>query len=190
MANPLKQLGRKNAQLLIGATLFAAAVMVGVPTPASAANNYGYGQLISKNSLPGQQMCLTNYGSRSEGFTVYQYPYSNASRQLWRMQPIGGGYFKIISGFNDKTSLEVLDSSHNNHATVTTWQCMPGASNQEWSTGQSLDGFTLKPRHSKFDNAGRGKCLDVFAYSHSNVAPVVQWDCLGGVNQLWSYDLW
>jgi Ricin-type beta-trefoil lectin domain-like len=30
-----------------------------------------------------------------------------------------------------------------------------------------------------------GKCLDVFEWSFAAGAPVVQWDCHGGANQLW-----
>jgi hypothetical protein len=41
---------------------------------------------------------------------------------------------------------------------------------------------SLKPRHAKYDHGGQGKCLDVYNYAHYGGAPVVQWDCLGGVN--------
>lgn len=188
MIKLFKQLKQKITPLLIGAALFALAAMVGVPASASAASSDGYwGQLISKNTPPPYRKCLTAQGD--PGNSVYQDYCSNDSWKLWHMQPIGNGYYKIQSGW-DGHCLDVYAYSHNNYAKVTTWPCISGASNQEWTLGLSSTGFALKPRHAQYDNSGRGKCLDVFAYSHNNGAPVVQWDCLGGVNQFWSFRLW
>lgn len=148
-----------------------------------------YNELISMNSLPNQPKCLTlNSSSYDDGTTVGQSDCQNEPDQNWFLQDIGAGYFKLVSAFNAKC-LDVFNYSHNNGASVVTWHCIPGASNQEWIIGEGPDGLTLKPRHSYNDNNGNGKCLDVLAYDHLNGSNnVVQWDCLYGLNQLWKLD--
>lgn len=182
MVGIFKQLTQKCAWLHTGVMGLALAVVVGLPMPASAASGY-WAQVSTKNS-PG--MCLT-YGN--QGDSVFQRGCDTA-RQSFYVQPIGDGYYsKLQSGPYGGTCLDVFSYSHSNHALVTMWPCINNASNQEWHIGWTPNGFTLQPRHAIFDNWSRGKCLDVFSYSHSWGAQVVQWDCLGGVNQLWGIEV-
>jgi hypothetical protein len=207
MIKLFKQLEQKSARLLVGVTLFVAAVVIGVPAPASAASADGYwGQLISKNSLPYYKECLSK--TWQPGVTVFQDHCENNSWQLWHMTPVGGGYFNIISNevAQDGTHhcLDVYAFSHDYGAKVTTWPCN-GYTNQQWYLKWvSSDSFILKPRHAISDGPyyvspykpplgypgtyPAGKCLDVSGYSQSNGAQVFQWECLGGANQQWSYD--
>lgn len=180
-----KRLGQKSTRLPMGVLLLAMVGIVGVPAPASALNGGYYGHLISSDS----HMCLAAPGVTGPPWSAFQMNCAtNNVASLWHMQPIGNGYFKIRSVWNN--CLDVYAYSHDNKALVTTWPCIDGASNQEFSLGQSWNGFTLKPRHARYDNWGAGKCLDVYAFSHDEGAQVTQWDCWGGANQLWSYDAW
>jgi hypothetical protein len=185
-----EQLQRKGARLLIGSTLFAVSAMIGMPASASAWSEWG--QLISRNSLPNQQMCLT--AAASTDLSAWQASCNNTeANNVWHMKPIGGGYYNIVNIWGK--CLDVYAFSHDNfydysHGRVTTWDCKPGYSNQEWKPYFGPNGFQLKPRHAEYDNWGQGKCLDVYAFAHSSGAPVVQWDCLGGVNQLWTFSGW
>jgi hypothetical protein len=185
MIKLFRKLRGKSTRLLIGASTLAVAVLVGVPTPAFADNwqpQYS-GRLVSQNSLPGQQMCLsTTYGT---GSTVYQWACTGGWwAQQWSIVPVGDGYYSKIVSWQGNC-LDVYAYNHDNYGLVTTWNCIDGASNQEWHIGWTAHGFILQPRHAIFDNWGQGKCLDVYAFSHDNDGRVVQWDCLGGVNQLW-----
>lgn len=180
-----KQLRRKMAGLFVGVLLFTVVGVVAAPAPASALKGGYYGHLISKDS----RMCLAAPAVTGPPWSAFQMNCAtNDVASLWHMQHIGNGYFKIRSVWNN--CLDVYAYSHANQALVTTWPCQEGASNQEWTVGQSWDGFTLKPRHARYDNWGTGKCLDVFAFSHSEGGQITQWNCWGGTNQLWSYDAW
>jgi hypothetical protein len=169
--------------------MLAVMIAFGMPAPASATSEWG--QLISRNSLPNQSMCL--FAAADTDWSVWQNSCNGQPNDTWHMKPIGGGYYNIINPWGK--CLDVYAFSHDNyydysHGRVTTWDCKPGYSNQEWEPSFGPNGFLLKPRHAKYDNGGQGKCLDVYAYAHSGGAPVVQWDCLGGVNQLWTFTGW
>jgi Ricin-type beta-trefoil lectin domain-like len=188
MVKLLRQQRRKGVHLLAFAALLAAMIVGGMPAPAFADNwqpEY-YGQLVSQNSLPGRPMCLTN-----QGWYMDQTSCQNLPRQLWTITPVGDGYYSRITSTFNGGCLDVYAYNHDNGATVDTWPCIDGASNQEWRVGWTAHGFTLQPHHAIYDNWGSGKCLDVYAYSHDSgsgsdfLGQVVQWDCLGGVNQLW-----
>ncbi len=58
----------------------------------------------------------------------------------------------------------------------------PGAS-EEAVEGASVQASTIILR-----NRWSGRCLEVMYYSTANNAPVGQWDCYQGANQLWQYD--
>lgn len=190
MIKLFEQLRRRSALLLVGAALFAVAAMVSMPAPASAWSEWG--QLVSKNSLPDQPMCLT--AAASTDWSVWQDSCRNTeANNVWQMKYIGNGYYNVKNIWGK--CLDVYAFSHDNyydysHGRVTTWDCNPGYTNQEWEISSGANGFLLKPRHAKYDNGGQGKCLDVYAYAHYGGAPVVQWDCLGGVNQLWTFTGW
>jgi hypothetical protein len=185
MIRQLERPGRQHTRRHMAAIVFAAAVVVGIQTPAFAASSDGYwGQLISRNSEPRYLKCLTTQGDA--GLSVYQDYCSNDSWKLWHLKPVGGGYYNVISDW-DGHCLDVYAFNHDNYGLVTTWRCN-GYTNQQWSLGLSSKGFTLKPRHARYDNDGAGKCLDVFAFAHNDGAPVVQWDCNGAMNQFWAYD--
>jgi hypothetical protein len=179
----MTKIGRNKARLLVGATLLVVAVVVGVPAPASAAAPNRI-RLISMNSLPNQNMCLTAAASTDWSVWQYRCEWQNPN-DVWRMVPVGGEYFNIVNDWGK--CLDAYAFNHDNYGRVTTWDCKPGYTNQQWKPYLSIYGFQLKPRHAEYDNGGRGKCLDVYAYAHDNGAPVVLWDCIGGAtNQLWT----
>jgi hypothetical protein len=179
----IKRLGQNSARLLMGTTLLFVAIVVGLPTSASATSEWGH--LISSNSLPSQQMCLT--AAAATDWSVWQNSCNWQANDIWHMKPIGDGYYNIVNPWGK--CLDAYAFNHDNYGRITTWDCN-GYINQQWKPYFSLNGFELKPRHAEYDNWRQGKCLDVYAYAHYAGAPVVQWDCLGGVNQLWIFSGW
>jgi Ricin-type beta-trefoil lectin domain len=205
VGNMIKQQRRKSVWLLLAAILLAGVTTVGISVPASASapvfQESNWGKLYSNDSLVSYPKCLIAQGQNNR---VLQDTCLNSSQnELWHFNPQGNGYYTIESGENSgtvpgpRTCLDVLAFNHDYYGNVTTGPCN-GSTNQQWYVNWvSNDFFSLKPRHAIFDGPGyidsnnhwspRGKCLDVFAFAHYNDAPVVQWECNGAVNQLWSY---
>ncbi|PLS67685.1 MAG: hypothetical protein CV045_12210 [Cyanobacteria bacterium M5B4] len=90
--------------------------------------------------------------------------------------------------------LDIAGWKKDNGAFLTQWDCHNG-DNQKFravEAGDELQAswrdrlsnrFWLVAKHS-------GKCLDVSGGSKANGAPIVQWTCHGGNNQVWEQDGW
>jgi hypothetical protein len=189
------RLGRRSTRLLTVIALAALTIVGGMSAPASADHRSYWGLLTSSNSSLRWPMCLAASGN--PGDSAYQLNcWETDNHQLWHLQEVVGpkadGYFTIVSAWNGHC-LEVEGSSRADYAKVTTRRCQAGHLNQQWRVGWAKDKlrFSLQPRHTLGTKSiYPTKCLDVFAYSHRSGAPVVQWACLGGMNQQWSYSEW
>jgi Ricin-type beta-trefoil lectin domain len=180
MTNQFKQLRRKSVRLLTLATLLAA-IVVGV-APSQAMASITYNEFVSASS----GKCLDTPGAdTSNGVWLGQWTCFNALGQNWRLESTGTGFFKIVSAL-DRKCVDVYNYAQQNGAAVVTWDCIAGASNQEWSIpagGNNGNGIMLRARHS-------GKCLDLYAFSQQDGPnQVVQWDCDWLLNQFWSIRL-
>jgi hypothetical protein len=177
MIKRLKQREPKVVRRLAGATLVATAVMVGASAPAASAGPAFIPHpawLIVKSS----SRCLTfNTVSSSIWDKLYT---SNCvfqggawTPQLWDVNPIGGGYYNIVSRSNGQC-LDVYAYRQEDAAAVVTWPCI-GATNQQWTLEwTNSGGYNLRARHS-------GKCL--LAYDGDPF--VGQWGCAGFTGQSW-----
>lgn len=124
--------------------------------------------------------CLEVYNaSLDEGANVQQANCTNASNQLWLLEQVNNGYYRIIADHSGKC-LEVCNASLDDGANVQQANCS-GQDNQLWkleAVGNSL--FKISVKHS-------GKCLEAFN-SIADGANVYQADFWSHDNQLWKLD--
>ncbi|WP_437729747.1 endo-1,4-beta-xylanase [Sorangium sp. So ce1335] len=100
---------------------------------------------------------------------------SGSTRQQFRMESAGGGYYRIRN-VNSNRCLDVADASTGDGARVQQYSCWNGE-NQQWSlTDVSGGAVRLTPRHS-------GKSLDVYGRGTADGTAVIQWSWNSGTNQ-------
>jgi hypothetical protein len=155
MINPFKQLRRKSARLLMGATLL---VVAGVPATASASpivDGPGYYQPHHLVAATNGQ-CLT-FNTFLDN--VYERLYTSQcarawTPQLWDLNYVDNGYYNIRSHYDPSRCVDVLAYNQDQGARVVTWTCIPGATNQQWSLTYNsyTNAWKVRARHS-------GKCL-------------------------------
>ena len=195
MIKLFKQLGGKSARLFVAAAVFAVAVAASVPAPASADPWQGhdnFGQVISINTPPSERMCLQSVSPDANSLQELCSGYYNNT--FWHMQRQGNGNYKIMSYTSGGTlCLTVAGSDFGLPQKVTNGSCAYGPGSREWIIDWTSYGFKLHPAGGIWDYGinGRGKCLDVFSFSHDARGLVALWDCNGAVNQLWRFTgLW
>jgi hypothetical protein len=117
-------------------------------------------------------------GSTVNGAGIVQQACTSASAQQWRLESVGGGYYRVVSAHSG-LCLDISSSSRDNGARAIQWTCN-GGQNQQWRLRDNGTGhLQIIARHS-------GKCLDVPNSSTTDGAALQQWDCNGGQNQQWS----
>nr|WP_211234780.1 ricin-type beta-trefoil lectin domain protein [Glycomyces arizonensis] len=116
-------------------------------------------------------------GSTADGAEIIQYDCHGGSNQRWRLESVGGGYYRVVSQASGKC-LDIDRASTADGAKAILWPCNGGA-NQQWRLREPGGSIELVSRHS-------GKCLEVLAWSTVNSAPVQQYSCGGGANQQWT----
>ena len=120
-------------------------------------------------------------GSTSNGARLQQYVCNGTSAQLFRTEPVGNGYYRIVNLASQKC-LDVKDVSFADYAPVQQYTCHSGY-NQHWEfrlMAGTFDWYQIIARHSD-------KCLTVASSSLEDRAPLVQEACgpLGTYNQNW-----
>ncbi|GAB4004677.1 alpha-lytic protease prodomain-containing protein [Glycomyces albus] len=131
--------------------------------------------IVNRNS--GKCVDVPN-SSTANGTGLQQYDCWGGANQSWRLEDVGGGYYRIVSESSGKC-MDIDGASTANGAGVIQWTCHDGA-NQQWQVRDSGGGYVeLVARHS-------GKCLDVPSSSTANGTGLQQYDCWGGANQQWS----
>ncbi|MGC9443708.1 MAG: RICIN domain-containing protein [Candidatus Methanospirareceae archaeon] len=129
--------------------------------------------------------CLEVYNaSLDDGANVQQANCSSASNQLWRLEQVNNGYYRILAHHSGKC-LEVYNASLDDGANVQQANCS-GQDNQLWkleAVGNNL--FKISAKHS-------GKCLEAFNSTADGAivsdANVYQADFWSHDNQLWKLD--
>ncbi|WP_437729748.1 non-reducing end alpha-L-arabinofuranosidase family hydrolase [Sorangium sp. So ce1335] len=100
---------------------------------------------------------------------------NGSTRQQFRMESAGGGYYRIRN-VNSNRCMDVAGASTSDGARVQQYSCWSGE-NQQWSFADVAGGAVrLTARHS-------GKALDVYARGTADGTAVVQWSSNGGTNQ-------
>jgi uncharacterized repeat protein (TIGR03803 family) len=133
-----------------------------------------YVEIVSRNS----GMCLdVSGGSTDAAAPVIQWTCHGGPNQQWRLEPAGGGAFRIIA----RHSGQVLDVSGGLVDDVTPIIQWPehGGDNQAWTLEPAADGYVrIVARHS-------GKAMDVEFASTDEGARVIQYTPHGNANQQW-----
>jgi Ricin-type beta-trefoil lectin domain-like len=116
-------------------------------------------------------------GSTANGATLIQWPYHGGQNQMFRPDPVGGGYFRLVA-LNSGKVADVAGGSTANGAPIIQWD-WHGGNNQLFRIETLSDGFArIIAKHS-------GKVVDVTGGSTANGARLIQWDWHGGNNQRW-----
>ena len=115
--------------------------------------------------------------STANGAHIQQWDYLGGDNQKWRLESVGGGYYKIVAQHSGKV-LDVVGKSTANGARIQQYDYL-GGDNQKWRLEPLDEGYyRIVAKHS-------GKVLDVVGVSTANGAQIQQWDWVGGDNQRW-----
>lgn len=157
------------------ATLAASSVTTFVASTGSAStfNPNAYYKIINRNSGKAMDAAGTANGSN-----VQQYAYWGGDNQLWKIEDVGGGYYK----FTGKQSGRVVDISGKSTAdggNVIIYSSN-GGTNQQFSITSIAGGYY------QILNRNSGKAVEVAGSSTSDGGNVQQYIYSGGNNQQWS----
>ena len=132
--------------------------------------------LFSVNS--GRVIDVKN-GSTANGTPIIQWDYHGGPMQRFRLEPVGGGYVRIVAQHSGKV-LDVSGISTANGAPIVQWDWWGGDNQRFWAESYGFNELKLTAKHS-------GKVLDVTGFAEGNGAVIQQWDWLQGANQRWTY---
>ena len=133
-----------------------------------------YVEIVSRHS--GQ--CLDVSGASTDAAaSVIQWTCHGGPNQQWRLEPAGGGAFRIIARHSGQV-LDVYGGFVDDVTPIIQWP-VHGGDNQVWTLEPASDGYMrIVARHS-------GKALDVEFASADDGARVIQYTPHGGANQQW-----
>jgi uncharacterized repeat protein (TIGR03803 family) len=133
-----------------------------------------YVEIVSRNS----GKCLDVYGaSTAAAASVIQWTCHGGANQQWRLEPAGGGAFRILARHSGQ-ALDVYGALLGDVVPIIQWPAH-GGDNQAFTLEPAGDGYVrIVARHS-------GKALDVEFASPNDGARVIQYLPHGGANQQW-----
>lgn len=118
-------------------------------------------------------------GSTANGTAIIQYGYHGGPMQRFRLEPVGGGYVRIVAQHSGKV-LDVSGVSTANGARIVQWDWWGGDNQRFWAETYGIGEIKLTAKHS-------GKVLEVRGLAEGNGAEIQQWDWWSGANQRWKY---
>lgn len=135
--------------------------------------------IVAKHS--GRVLDITG-GSGADAALLIQWDYHGAGNQIFRPEPVGGGYYRLVAHHSGKV-LDVAGGSTAPGAKLLQWP-WHGGDNQRFAIQALGDGHVrIVAKHS-------GLVLDVTGGSAGNGAEIIQWGWHGGNNQRWLLPLW
>ena len=131
-------------------------------------------EIVSRNS----GKCLDISGASTDaGASAIQWACHGGANQQWRLEPAGGGAFRIIARHSGQ-ALDVYGALVDDLAPIIQWP-VHGGDNQVWTLEPASDGHVrIVARHS-------GKAMDVEGASAADGASVIQYAPHNGANQQW-----
>ncbi|MFD1505704.1 RICIN domain-containing protein [Georgenia yuyongxinii] len=117
--------------------------------------------------------------STANGAAIIQWDWWGGGNQRWVLEPVGGGYVRIVAVHSGKV-LDVAGISMDNGAPLTQWDWWGGDNQRFRPEVYGIGQLKLTAKHS-------GKVVEVAGMDENNGARVQQWDWWGGANQLWKY---
>ena len=116
------------------------------------------------NRKSGKCLDVEAFG-KNDGQPVIQWPFHGGPNQLWSLEEVEEGWFKLTSQ-NSKKCLQVRGGSSEEEALVEQGS-YGGKPHQQWSLTTWNGAYQIRARHS-------GKCLTVKEESEARMAPIVQ----------------
>jgi hypothetical protein len=114
-------------------------------------------------------------GSAADGAALQIASCNGSTRQQFRMESTGGGYYHIRNVSSNRC-MDVASASTSNGARIQQYSCWSGE-NQQWSFTDVASGVVrLTARNS-------GKSLDVYGRDTADGTAVIQWSWNSGTNQ-------
>ncbi|WP_438031419.1 endo-1,4-beta-xylanase [Sorangium sp. So ce204] len=114
-------------------------------------------------------------GSTADAAAMQIASCNGSTRQQFRMESAGGGYYRIRN-VNSNRCMDVAGASTSDGARIQQYSCWSGE-NQQWSFTDVASGVVrLTARNS-------GKSLDVYGRGTADGTAVIQWASNGGTNQ-------
>jgi hypothetical protein len=117
--------------------------------------------------------------SRDNGARIIQFDWWGGGNQRWRMEPVGGGYVRIVAQHSGKV-LDVSGISMANGAPLVQWEWWGGDNQRFRPEVYGIGELKLTAKHS-------GKVIEVAGRDPDNRAVIQQWDWWGGANQRWKF---
>lgn len=117
--------------------------------------------------------------SMANGAAIIQWDWWGGGNQRWRIEPVGGGYVRIVAQHSGKV-LDVSGASMANGARLVQWDWWGGDNQRFLPEVHGIGQLKLTAKHS-------GKVIEVAGIDEANGAVIQQWDWWGGANQLWKY---
>ncbi|WP_437684809.1 endo-1,4-beta-xylanase [Sorangium sp. So ce176] len=114
-------------------------------------------------------------GSTADAAALQIASCNGSTRQQFRMESAGGGYYRIRN-VNSNRCMDVADASTSDGARIQQYSCWSGE-NQQWSFADVAGGgVRLTARNS-------GKSLDVYGRGTADGTAMIQWTWNSGTNQ-------
>ncbi|RFA12836.1 hypothetical protein B7R22_14385 [Subtercola boreus] len=130
-----------------------------------------------KNVNSGSVLSIDN-SSTADGATLWQWHDVNVAAQHWYLQPVGGGYFEVLSPLSGKAvTIEPPLTSDGSAATQRTWAATDA---QKWRILSVIDGSVI------LANKASGKTLSIADSSTADGALAHQWYWAGSSAQRWT----
>ena len=175
-ANPVNELIQANDGALYGAAPNGGpkegGVIFRVRLTTSAPDQFV--EIVSRNS----GKCLDVYGASTDAAApAIQWTCHGGLNQQWRLEPAGGGGFRIIARHSGQ-ALDVFGALLDDVTPIIQYP-VHGGDNQVWTLEPAPDGHVrIVARHS-------GKAMDVEFASADDGARAIQYTPHGGANQQW-----
>lgn len=151
----------------------------------SSADEWVYGVTFARSPVrslfvkhSGKVADVANISSAS-GAQIQQWDSWGGPNQKWRMEPVGGGYVRLIAQHSGKV-LDVSGISTSNGARLIQWDWWGGDNQRFRPEVYGIGEIKLTAKHS-------GKVVEVMNFSEDNGAAIQQWDWWGGANQRWKF---
>lgn len=117
--------------------------------------------------------------STANGAAIIQWDWWGGGNQRWRLEPVGGGYVRIVAEHSGKV-LDVANASMANGAPLVQWEWWGGDNQKFRPEVYGIGELVLTAKHS-------GKVIDVAGIDENNGAVIQQWERWNGPNQRWKY---
>jgi galactose oxidase len=130
---------------------------------------------VAQAAHSGQCMNV-NAGSLAAGAAIIQWPCSGSTNEQWFLQPYGA-YYEVVS---NRSGLCASNNGNTGQGA--------GIVQESCSSAKTSDLWSLQPVGGSYEmvSANSGLCLSIGGASQTAATGAIQWQCYGGLEQLWS----